>query len=123
MQGAQRWRLPNIKDFGALIGQVARRLLGELNARMSKPSELRFGTKGSVSVDPDKGVFRDYENNIGGGTLDLIEHKLGLNRHKSMDWLRHERFLTDSVGEHTNGGGGHSRREASSPNGRPKERS
>jgi hypothetical protein len=37
-------------DYGSIIGAVARKLLGEPNARLGKGSELRFGTHGSVCV-------------------------------------------------------------------------
>ena len=37
-------------DYGSIVGAVARKLLGEPNARLGKGSELRFGTHGSVCV-------------------------------------------------------------------------
>jgi hypothetical protein len=43
-------KIPTLIDFAALMGPVARRLLGEPNARLSKPHDLRFGTNGSMSI-------------------------------------------------------------------------
>jgi hypothetical protein len=108
-------------DFAALIEDVARRLLGEPNAHLSSAYDLRFGAKGSVSVNTDKGVFRDYESSVGGGTLDLIGHKLGLSRHESIQWLRQEGFLADGIGRYQNVDGGHSIREVLRTNGGKKE--
>lgn len=39
----------------SMIGPVARYLLGEPNTAMSKPTELRFGAHGSLSVDLERG--------------------------------------------------------------------
>ena len=63
--------------FAELIEPVARRLLGEPNARLSNARELRFGTHGSMSIDLKKGTWFDHEDDIGGGVIALIHHKLG----------------------------------------------
>ena len=47
-------------------------LLGEPNEKLSKPSELRWGTFGSLSVDLEKGTFYDHEQASGGGLTQLI---------------------------------------------------
>jgi hypothetical protein len=70
------------------IGAIARILLGEPNAGMSSKHELRFGTRGSVSVDLRKGVWFDHERGIGGGDLDLIEDVTGLKGKERIDWKR-----------------------------------
>ena len=45
-------------NFPALMEPVARLLLGEPNARLSKPPrDVRFGTHGSMSVDCEAGLF------------------------------------------------------------------
>ena len=38
-------------------------------------TELRYGTKGSLSVRLDKGVWHDHENQTGGGVVDLIKRR------------------------------------------------
>jgi hypothetical protein len=79
--------------FPELIEPVARRLLGEPNARLSNEKELRFGNHGSMSIDRKKGTWFDHENTVGGGVLDLIHHKLG-NGFDASAWLREEGFLS-----------------------------
>jgi hypothetical protein len=70
------------------IGAIARILLGEPNTGMSSKHELRFGTRGSVSVDLRKGVWFDHERGIGGGDLDLIEDVTGLKGKERIDSKR-----------------------------------
>jgi putative DNA primase/helicase len=81
-------------DFAALMQPVVARLLGEPNARLSKPPrDVRFGNCGSLAVNFEKGTFFDHENNVGGGTLDLIAHKTGRSHTESVAWLKQERLL------------------------------
>ena len=75
-------------NFAAHMETVARALLGEPNARLSKPGELRFGNNGSISVDLIKGTFVDHEANEGGGVLDLIERERGLTGKAAYDFMR-----------------------------------
>jgi AAA domain-containing protein len=79
--------------FAELIEPVARRLLGEPNARFSNAREFRFGTHGSMSIDLKKRTWFDHENSIGGGVIALIHHKLGKSTDASA-WLREEGFLS-----------------------------
>ena len=69
---------------------VARRLLGEPNKALSNNGELRYGSHGSMSVDTEKGVWHDHENNIGGGVLHLIAHKTGRSNGSAIAWMRDE---------------------------------
>ena len=48
-----------------------------LNMRPSKKSqhELRFGKRGSLSVDLKNDVWFDHEHMKGGGILDLVIHQ------------------------------------------------
>lgn len=75
-------------EFGAHIEATARKLLGEPNAGLSSKTELRFGAHGSLSVDLDKGCWRDHENERGGGVLALIERQTGLKGSQAVAWLR-----------------------------------
>lgn len=77
-------------NWAAYIEAVARRLCGEPNPHLSHGTELRFGSHGSLSVRTDKGTFYDHENEVGGGTLDLIRHKLGISNGAAVDWLKSE---------------------------------
>ncbi|WP_244307068.1 hypothetical protein [Azotobacter salinestris] len=74
--------------IGFDIEQVARHLLGEPNANMSKPTELRFGTRGSLAVDLEKGTWFSHEEHVGGGVLDLIARETGITaRADQLAWL------------------------------------
>lgn len=84
--------LPEPIDFSQLMPQVAQRLLGEPNERMSKGSRLRFGTHGSMEIDTDGGWFCDHEagGDARGGVLALIQHKEGCDRAGALRWLEEE---------------------------------
>src|SRR4051812_30302279 len=78
-------------DWAAYMEPVARLLCGEPNKALSSRGELRFGTKGSLRVSiggPNKGTWRDHENNVGGGVLKLIQHKLGVSNGDAIDWFK-----------------------------------
>jgi hypothetical protein len=80
-------------DFRALMEPVARKLLGEPNHALSKDGELRFGSRGSLSVNLTNGTWYDHEAGKGGGVLDLIIYKkAGYNREDADEWLRGQRF-------------------------------
>ena len=63
----------------AAVAGIARLCLGEPNAALSKPDELRFGTNGSISVDLKKATYFDHEATEGGGLFDLVMRKKGLH--------------------------------------------
>lgn len=69
------WQSVDI-DFASHIEVVARHLLGEPNKALTTRNELRFGSKGSLSVKIDNhrcaGTWYCFETPIGGGVLDLI---------------------------------------------------
>lgn len=95
-------------DFVALMGPVARYLLGEPNQALSSAKELRFGTHGSISVDLIKGTWFDHEAGVGGGLLDLIRREKGFHGAVScMEWLDHEGYTNGAATPppRTNGSG------------------
>ncbi|SFI20814.1 plasmid replication protein, CyRepA1 family [Modicisalibacter xianhensis] len=79
-------------DFTSLIEPVARELLGDptkANAR-----ELRYGSKGSVVVRPDKGNFSDFSTGVNGGVLALIAYITGIGDVSGqMAWLADHGFI------------------------------
>jgi len=84
---------PNL-DFAALMEPVTRLLLGDPNPHHTKPPrDVRYGTNGSVSVNLDTGQFYDHEAKVGGGVIDLIRHKLGLDQAGAISFLRSKGFL------------------------------
>ena len=71
-----------------LIGHVAELLLGEPNARHSKPDDARYGTNGSLSVVPSNNTFFDHEANEGGGVLDfIVRSNAAKDRREAGQWL------------------------------------
>jgi hypothetical protein len=75
-------------DFAAHMLAVATALLGKPNPHLSKGTELRFGSNGSMSVDLKKGTFHSHEENQGGGVLDLIKREKGLEGVKAFEFMR-----------------------------------
>jgi RecA-family ATPase len=73
--------------LASLIEPVARELLGEPNKQLSSKKELRFGARGSLSVDLGKGTWYDHEANEGGGTLDLVTRGTGRKEQARFEWL------------------------------------
>jgi len=79
-------------DLAYLMDAVARRLLGAPNEPLSSERELRYGSKGSLSIDLNKGTYYDWEHKQGGGVLEFIK------RYGNADpfaWLRKEGLLPD----------------------------
>lgn len=91
--------MPNEGDFSAIFEPVTRRILsayiGEPNRHLSTKSELRYGSKGSVSVDLTKGQWFDHEEGIGGGVIALLKSYEGLDKGDAVQWLVDEGYLED----------------------------
>ena len=77
-------------DWPAIVGDVARALLGEPSSATRR--ELRYGRKGSLSVDIECGRWRDHEAVEGGGVLALVERERG-SRAAALAWLEAEGFI------------------------------
>jgi putative DNA primase/helicase len=84
-------------EFARAMGAVARELLGEPNAGLSSRDELRFGTRGSLSIDLIKGVFHDHEIGGGvggsGGVIDLVRREKRLDKDAATAWLQERGHL------------------------------
>ena len=59
-------------DWQRIAPEVATQLLGEPSSK--KSHEWRYGTHGSLVVNIEAGTWWDFENDIGGGIIDLIKH-------------------------------------------------
>jgi hypothetical protein len=75
-------------DFAQYMEAVARDLLGAPNTALSTRTELRFGSRGSMSVRLDKGVWHDHEHGRSGGVLDLIKYKTGKTGTDATDYIQ-----------------------------------
>ncbi len=64
-------------DWAAHTEAVVADIFGEPNERMSRPpDDVRFGNRGSVSINYTTGQWYDFENKRGGGIKELIRvHK------------------------------------------------
>jgi hypothetical protein len=83
-----------INDFtlAHAIGPAARELLGE--PTRATPTELRYGTNGSLSIDLTKGTFNDHERGQGGGCLAFVMRYANLDKVRS----RGSRYATTFPG-------------------------
>lgn len=79
-------------QWAGLIEPIARELLGEPNPRLSKGNDLRYGQRGSISVDLAKGTWFDFETNEGGGVTDLIARMI---KGEPGEWLRERGYVPD----------------------------
>ena len=62
-------------DWPALMPDVAVALLGEPSSRTGR--ELRYGRRGSLSVDLAGGHWFDHEAGEGGGVVELVTRERG----------------------------------------------
>jgi hypothetical protein len=84
------------KQIASLMEPVAARLLGKPNEQRSKyPNDVRFGTRGSLSIDFTTGCFFDYEHNRGGGVIDFVRAQLECDHTDAVVWLRREGLLAE----------------------------
>lgn len=92
-------------DLVPYMPEVARLLLGEPNARLSTKTTWRYGNFGSLAIEIEKGVWQNHELSVGGGVLDLINWKLGLNGGggAAVQWMREHRILPDEDRSRLNG--------------------
>ena len=58
--------------------------------------ELRYGRRGSLSVDCERGTWFDHEAGEGGGVIALVERECGSDRAGAIAWLRERGFLEGS---------------------------
>lgn len=93
--------------FGPIMGAVAEALLGKPTKRTT--TELRYGSRGSFSVDLTKGTWHDHEQQTGGGVLALVERQRGLRGRDAVAWLQEQGFdiPSQSPGAYRNGNGQH----------------
>jgi hypothetical protein len=62
-------------------------LLGEPHAALSSARDWRWGRRGSLSIDPARGLWWDFERGAGGGVIDLVAHVLQCDRPAARQWL------------------------------------
>lgn len=80
-------------DWLSLAEPVVTLLLGEPNGRLTRGRRWRYGRKGSLSVDLDKGAWFDFEADRGGGLSKLIERELGVDWKGARRWLEQQGLI------------------------------
>ena len=76
-----------------IASEVAKALRGEPDNILRQGKEWRWGRRGSFSLDTEKGTFADYEAQVFGGVIDMVEHELSTDRKGALDWLKENQFL------------------------------
>jgi len=82
-------------DFAALMESVALRLLGEPVEKRRGGNEWRYRNRGSLKVDIDKSAWHDFEENVGGGVIELVMKENDRDRGGAIAWLRCEGLLAE----------------------------
>jgi len=108
--------MADVSQLVALIEPVARILLGEPNRALSSKLELRYGSRGSLSVDLKKATWFDHEIGEGGGLLDLITRQTGLLEDARFEWLEQN----TNYKPEPRSNGGNSGNGAAQPSAKPK---
>ena len=80
-------------EFVRAIGPVARELMGEPTEESASKGEMRFGTRGSLSVNLKAGTWFDHEADEGGGLIDLVKRQRSVDKDGAVDWLRKQGHL------------------------------
>ena len=76
------------EDWGRYIEVVADALLGKPTSK--EKGALRYGKRGSLKVNTERGFWDDFEAGDSGGTLALIKREKGLEGGEAIDWMRDE---------------------------------
>jgi putative DNA primase/helicase len=75
-------------EFVRAMGPVAREILGEPTEENKTKRELRYGTRGSLKISLATGTWFDNEAGKGGGVLDFVQNRKGLDRDGAIVWLQ-----------------------------------
>ena len=80
-------------DWPGIAEAVVLRLRGEPNPRLSRGRRWRYGQRGSLSVDLDKGAWFDFEAGAGGGLSKLVERQIGGDWKAARRWLEEQGLI------------------------------
>ena len=82
-------------QWATISPAVAKHFWGDPNPRLSKSNKWRWGNKGSKSLEVDKGIWKDFEADRGGGVIDLVMIEEQTDRGGAIQWLRDNGFVED----------------------------
>ena len=90
--------MKNSIDFETLspqiIDEVAKELMPDRPIFHETDIEIRFGDRGSFCVNKRIGAFRDYQECVHGGLLDMICHLCGFDRkYQAVHWMQDKGFI------------------------------
>lgn len=74
-------------DLAGSMGSVAKALFGDPSREHSSRVDWRYGRKGSLSINVQKGTWYDHEAGIGGGVIDLIRKERSCSIGEALRWL------------------------------------
>lgn len=77
---------PGIAE-GVLDALAAGTAFGDRKRKRALGRKRRYGTKGSLSVDLDKALWKDFETEEGGNLLRLVEREVGVDWRGAYRWL------------------------------------
>jgi putative DNA primase/helicase len=87
----------NASEFARAMGPVARAILGEPTEHNRAKGELRFGSRGSLSVNLGAGTWFDHEANAGGGVLDFVRLRINVDKAGALAWLQDHGHIEKSA--------------------------
>jgi putative DNA primase/helicase len=76
------------EELSGMAEQIVRSYMGEPNRHLSTKRQLRWGQKGSLKLDltgPFKGLWFDYENDVGGDIINFLKEHLGCSIGEAID--------------------------------------
>ena len=84
--------------LSAQFENLTHHLLGEPNRNLSSANNLRYGSKGSLSINLSKGLWHNFETGEKGNALQLISMQLGFSDFKdtityAKEYLNHHEFI------------------------------
>ena len=90
--------------FSEHMRDVALRLWGDPNPKLTTKDQIRWGKQGSRSVDVQRGVWANHEEGTGGGVLDLVMAVNGVSKAQAAEWLEAEGYITPDLDRRSSGG-------------------
>lgn len=106
-----------MEDWGQHIEAVASALFGKPTSR--ERNRVRYGKRGSLSINVADGFWDDFEAGEKGGVLALIKREKGFDKADAIAWMRDTLSLDVGQGRTTSG---RSRREEPPPAEPPEDR-
>ena len=89
--------MSGLSDLVASLVPVCRQLFGDPNLAVSNDKNVRWGNRGSFSVDVEKGTWYDNEAGEGGGVLDLVMRQQHVEKPDAVRWLVQHKHIPEAA--------------------------